>query len=380
MVRPDTITRDAHAVVSTVVILLGVVLFGWSASVLLVVYWVEAGVAIVRGAVQGLFATHSPKDLTIDHKLPLSSWGEKRGGVSVGLLPPIYPRNVPVVIASIIVLVMLWPIAGAVVLASIDSGLPVGSVVVGGVSLVVGHSVGFGAYLANDQYTDAAVRSALLRRHVLSVLALGVGGMIIFAYASPPSALLVVVVVFKLAGDLVFSRLDSVNSRTEWDNDPIADRVPGADPIERFRVSRMSILIRAAGYTPLYLVVPPYLLLTLGAVFAGLIGGRGVGLAVGLLAVGVTALGQVVRAAVQTAHLEYHIYPSRIVAYDTLLGTPQWTINRPTVTEVAIESSRFDRIRPGSRTAIVSVHDKEYRLQGLRRPEAFVELSGGSRS
>ena len=380
MIRTDTITRDAHTVVSTVVVLLGVALFGWSASVLLVVYWVEAGVAIVRGAVQGLFATHSPEELTIDHKLPLSSWSEKRGGVSVWLLPPMYPRNVPVVIASIIVLVMIWPIAGAIVLASINPGLPVGSVAVGVVSLVAGHSVGFGDYLTNDRYTNTSVRSALLRRQVLSVLILGVGGMVIFTYASPPSALLVVVVVFKLASDIVFARLDSANSHTAWDDDPVADRVPDSNPIEKFRVSRVSLLVRAAGYTPLYLVVPPYLLVALAAVFAGLIGGRGVGLAVGLVAVGVTALGQAVRAAVQTAHLEYHVYPSRIVAYDTLLDTPQWTISRPTVTEVAIEPSQVDRIRPGSRTVVVSVHTKEYRLQGLRRPEAFVELSGGSRS
>ncbi len=88
------------------VALVGVALFGWSVSVLPVVYWVEVGVAIVRGAIQKLFAERVPEDLQVGSKLPTLSWAEKRGGVSLWVLPPIYPRNVPLVLASLVVLAL----------------------------------------------------------------------------------------------------------------------------------------------------------------------------------------------------------------------------------------------------------------------------------
>jgi len=376
----EEIARDVYPVWSAVVVLLGVILFGWSASALLVVYWVEAGIAIVRGTVQGLFAERTPGDLSIDHRLPLSSWGEKRGGVSLWVLPPIYPRNVPIVIAGIIVLVLFWPIAGGMVLVGLEPGIPAGSVLVAVVSLFVGHGVRFVDYITRGRYTDASVRSVLLRRETVSVFVLGVGGLIVYRYASPPSSLLIAVVVVKLVGDIVFARVEPGGSLTEWDDDPVESDVPDGDPIESFRVSRWSLLARAVGYTPLYLLVPPYLFLVCAAGLAGLIGGLGVGVAAGVGAVGVTALGQLVRTAVETAHLEYHVYPSRIVAHDRLLDTPQWTINRPTVTAVAIEPSWVDRIRPGNRTVVVSVYDQENRFRALRRPEAFVASIQGVRT
>ncbi len=369
----DATAQGAHIVVANVAVLFGVALFGWSASVLLVVYWLEAGVAIVRGAVQGLFAEHTPEELTIDHKLPLSSWTEKRGGVSVWVLPLLYPRNVPVVVAGIIVLAMFWPIAGGILLASIDVGFSAASVAITALCLVVGHSVGFVDYLANERYTDLSVRSALLRRQVLSVFALGIGGVIVFAYASPPSVLLAVVVAVKLVGDIIFTRLEHTTSHTTWNEDPLEDRIPAASPIDTFRASRLDLLARAAGYTPLYLFTPPYLLVALAAVLAGLIGGPEVGVVAGVVTIGTTAVGQIARETVQTAHLEYHVYPSRIVAYDTLLDTPQWTISRPMVTEVGVESSRLNRLRPGGRTVTVFVHDEQHRIRGLRRPEAFAK-------
>ncbi len=259
------------------------------------------------------------------------------------------------------------------VAASAESGVSPGPAVIAIAALLVGHGVGLVDYFANGRYATASVRSALLRREVASVFVLGVGGLIAFAYASPPSVLLVVVVSIKLVGDVVFPRLGAPDPLAEFDDGPIEDRVPDGDPTDTFGVQRASLLLRAAGYVPLYLLVPPYLLVVLAAVFAGLIGGRGVGVAAGSLAVGVTAIGRLTTTAVRTAHLEYRVYPSRIVAYDAALEAPQWTLNRSTMTAVTIEASRLDRIRPGSRTVTVSTYDGTRHLRGLRRPEAFVK-------
>lgn len=356
------------------VVLFGVTLFGWSASALLIIYWVEAGVAIIRGAVQGIFAEHTPEDLAVSQRLPISSWAEKRGSVSIWILPPIYPRNVPLVVASIIVMTIFWPIAGALVLVSVDAGFSIGSVFVGITGLVIGHGVSFVDYVVNGRYTTTSPRSALLRQQVLSVFALGVGGVIVFTYTSPPSVLLVFIVIVKLISELIFTGFSHTDSLTEWDDNPVEKRVPDTDPTKVFELSRWSLLVREMGYTPLYMLMPPYLVLTLVVILAGLIGGLRSALGVGLLAVGVTVVCRIGVKMVQQAHLEYHVYPSHIVAHDTLLGTAQWTVSRSKAIDISVKPSRFDRIRPGGQTVVVSAYDADHRLQALQNPDLFVEL------
>lgn len=370
----DTVVRNGHTVAANTVVLLGVLLFGWSASAVLVMYWLETGVAIVRGSVQGLFANQAPEKSDIDQKLPLSSWGEKRGGVSLWTLPPIYPRNVPVVAASVVVLVMLWPIAGVIVLANIKADFTVGALAVGSMSLLIGHGVGIMDFLMNGRYNQRSVRTVLLRRHVMGMFVLGVGGVIGFIYASPPSVLLAFIVIIKMAGDVLTVQWEPTNSLTEWNEDSVEIRVPDSEPIEIFQVSQLGLFVREARYTPLYLLLPPYLILTLAAAIAWLIGGHTAGFAFGFAVVIATVISRVVHTAVQTSYLEYHVYPSQVVAYDRLLDTPQWAIKRSEVTDVTVTSSRFDQLQLGGRTVIVSVFKEDRRLEGLQRPESFVEI------
>ena len=374
----DTVVRNGHTVTANTVVLLGVLLFGWSASAVLVMYWLETGVAIVRGSVQGLFANQAPEKSDIDQKLPLSSWGEKRGGVSLWTLPPIYPRNVPVVAASVVVLVMLWPIAGVIVLANIKADFTLGALAVGSMSLLIGHGVGIMDFLMNGRYNQRSVRTVLLRRHVMGMFVLGVGGVIGFIYASPPSVLLAFIVIIKMAGDVLTVQWEPTNSLTEWNEDSVEIRVPDSEPIEIFQVSQLGLFVREAGYTPLYLLLPPYLILTLAAAIAWLIGGHTAGFAFGFAVVIATVISRVVHTAVQTSYLEYHVYPSQVVAYDRLLDTPQWAIKRSEVTDVTVTSSRFDQLQLGGRTVIVSVFKKDRRLKELQRPESFVETLWGN--
>ncbi len=370
----ETITRNPHTVVANIVVLFGVILFGWSASVLLIVYWVEAGVAIIRGAVQGAFAEDTPKDLAVDQRLPFSSWSKKRGSVSLSRLPPIYPRNIPLVVASIVVMTIFWPVTGAIVIVSVDTGFSIGSVLVGITSLLIGHSVSFVDYIINDRYTTASPRSALLRQQVLSVFALGVGGVIVFTYTSPPSVLLVFIVIVKLISELVFAGLSHTEPLTEWDDDSVEDRVPDTDSTEIFQISRWNLLVREIAYTPLYMLMPPYLFLTFVVILAGLIGGVRSALIIGFITIIITMICRIGVKMVQEAHVEYHVYSSHIVAYDTLLDTAQWTVRRSEVIDISVKPSRFDRIRPGGQTVVVSAYDTDYRLQALQNPDLFVNL------
>ncbi len=379
-----------RAVLTNLVAVLGVAVLGWSAGALLVVYWIEAGIALVRGILQGPFARRDPGDLTAGQQtvretyIPLSSWDNKRGGVSIGSLPPIYPRNVSTVLNSATVMLIFWPIAGAVVIATVGSAFPVGTVLLAVVGVVVGHAIGLVNYFRNDRYLENTVGSAMSRRYTIGILVLGVGGVFVLSRASPPSVLFLIVAVGKLFADLAITRAEASNDPlTEWDENSLDEQVPEGKPTAVFEANRRDLLLRAAGMVPFYSLIPPYMFAGLAAVAAGLFGGPAVGVAT--LAVGIVLmmLCLIVRFDVERGHLEYQIYPDQIVAYDRLLDAPQWSIDRSKIEEVIIKPSRLDRIRPGSQTVLISTYGDDRRLRALRCPDAFVDASssatGGTR-
>ena len=375
----DGITEEVRAVLTNLVAVVGVAVLGWSAGALLVVYWVEAGVALARGFLQGPFARRDPEDLTAGQQtiketyIPLSSWENKRGGVSMGPLPPIYPRNVSTVLNSAMVTLIFWPIAGGLVIATVGAEGPIGTVLLAVVGVVVGHTIGLVGYFRNDRYLENTVGSAISRRYTVGVLFLGVGGVFVLSRASPPSVLFLIVAVGKLLADLAVTRVEtSSDPLTEWDEGS-HEQAPETEPAAVFETNRRDLLFRAAGIAPLYILIPPYLFVGVAAAVAGLFGGLVVGvttLAVGLV---VMMLSLVVRFDVERGHLEYRVYPEQVVAYDTLLDAPQWSVERRTIENVAVEPSRLDRIRPGSQTVVISTYGDDRRLRALRRPKRLVD-------
>jgi len=375
----DDVTQELRAGLTNLVAVLGVAVLGWSASALLVVYWVEAGVALVRGILQGPFARREPADVSPeqqrvrDRYTPLASWEDKRGGVSIGPLPPVYPRNMSAVLSSVLVTLIFWPIAGALVIATVGAKFPVETVLLAIVGVVAGHSVGLINYFRNGKYVENTVGSAMSRRYTIGVLVLAVGGVSVLSTASPPSVLFLIVALGKLFADLAIARSEASNDpRTEWDEETLAEQIPTAAPTAVFEANRRNLLLRAAGMAPFVMLIPPYLFVGIAAVFAGLVGGPVAGVAVFAIGAVVATLSFVVRTDVERGHLEYHVYPDRIVAHDRLFDEPQWSLARTTVEEVTVESSRLDRVRPGSRTVVVSTYGDDRRLRALRRPKAFV--------
>lgn len=373
MGRSIGLAHGTRAVLSNGVTLFGVAALGWPVSVLLVVYWLEAGVALLRGTCQALFARRNPEYAFIPSAVPGDALTDKRGGVSVGPFPPIYPRNLKGVFAGLTVLIIFWPVGGGVVAMTVGPTVPVEPVLIAISGVVAGHAVGLADYFFTERYADVSVRSALSGRYTLSVLVFGVGGVGALLIAAVPSVVLSVVVVGKLAGDLLFDRRETDDNLTAWDESSSPVETPDNAPTATFRPDRRTLFVRAAGFGVLYLLVPPYLFTVLGAVVVGLF----VGPLAGALAFGgavvVTAVGVAARTDIKLGHLEYRVYPDQIVAYDTLLGTPQWVVEHRTVESVTIESSVLDRVRPGTPTVVVSTYGEQQRLRALERPEAFVE-------
>jgi hypothetical protein len=385
VIELDGVTEEVRVALTNFVAVLGVAVLGWSAGALLVVYWVEAGVAIARGIVQGSFARRDPEDLTAgqqavrDTYIPLSSWDDKRGGVSIGPLPPIYPRNISTVLNSAMVTLIFWPIAGGLVIAAVGAELPIGTVLLAVVGVVAGHAIGLINYFRNDRYAENTVGSAMSRRYTLGIFVLGIGGVYVISRASPPSVLLVIVAVGKLLAELAIARAEASNDTlTGWDEESLDDQIPDVEPTAVFEANRRDLLLRTAGIAPLYILIPPYMFAGLAAVPAGLLGGLAVGVATLAVGIVIIVLSLVVRFDVERGHLEYHVYPDQIVAYDRLLDAPQWSVSRRKIEAVTSKPSRLDRIRPGSQTVVVSTYGDDRRLRALRRPGSFVDaLSSG---
>ena len=389
MVRPTALRQGVSVAASNLVAVIGVTLLGWPAGALLVVYWVEAGVGVARGAVQALFARREPVE-AVSGSMPPESWSDVRGGVALGRLPTAYPRNVPVALSAVMVLFLFWPIAGAVVLLTVESVLPVGSVLlaVGGVFL--GQTLAGVAFFREEQYRNLSVRAAMGRRHPAAVAALALGGgLTLLTVGTVPTVLVVGVAVTKTVvelaagltgrGDGAFDAWDdeSAGASTTASRGVESSNVASAEkPTATFRTDRRSLLFRTAGAAPIFLLLPPYLLATLCASMAGLLGGTQTGLvALAVVLVATVACRLVVRD-VARGHREYRVYPDRIVAYDRLLDTPQWSLQRTVATTASVKSSRLDRVRPGGPTVVVTTGDDEHRLRTLRRPAAFVETLG----
>ena len=373
MRRPIDRSRAVRAAFSNVVPLLGVAVLGWPASLLLVVYWIEGGVALLRGAFQALFARQEPEYGTIPGVVPGKAVADKRGGVSVGSLPPIYPRNARAVFAAVSVLLIFWPIGGGVVATAVDTAVPVGAVLLAVAGVVIGHAAGLVEYLRSERYAGVSVRLALFGRSTVGVLVFGVAGAGLLSIVSAPSAVLLAVVSLKFVADLLIGDGEETDADlTGWDGESSEVETPDGSPTATFRADRQSLLARAAGFGPLYLLVPPYLFAAAGAVSVGLFVGPGAGVSAFGVAVVVTAVAVAVRTDIEVGHLEYRVYRDRIVAYDTLLDAPQWALKRKTIEDATVASSVFDPIRPGTRTVVVSTFGDDRRLRALERPEAFV--------
>jgi hypothetical protein len=382
VIQSDAPTRVAKAILANFVVFVGVVVLEWSVGALLVIYWVEAAVVTVRGAVQGLFAQHQPEDTAIT-SLPGQSWDEKRGGVSFGPFPPVYPRNIHVVLSGLFAMLIFWPIAGSIVVVAVESssgGIPAGSLALAVFGVIASHVIGIGEYFWTTQYADWSVRSAMSGSYVLGVFVLGIGGL----YAldaigqTAPVGILIVATTVKLLVDLSRGALGfglgSSLSPADWADESVERQVPDGDPIAVFETDRRSLLIRAPGLTPLILIAPPYAILPLFAGVIGLFVSTQAGVVTLSAATALVAGGRVIGVDVERGHLEYQVYPHQIVAYDTLLETPQWTVQRKTIEKIAINSSICDLIRPGAPTVIISTYGDDRRLYALACPRGLVNI------
>lgn len=358
MISIDTNGRTIIAALGVVLLSVsGVVAFGWNFRVLLVLYWMEVGVVLLSGVVAALFAVR-PVGEPNRWFLPLGRLLDKRGSVRLlGRLPPIHPRNVPFVMNTLIVLCTFWPL-GLVAIAALGDSVTLptatwSSVAVASLALVLRETVTRVEWLREGRYTDESPLSVLPRGHLVGLATLAFGGLglalSVESVYLDRTAVLGLVIVVKLSFDLPKPfDTDSIPLTGQLGADLVGRddqiRVPAETPTARFTPDRRSLRNYAVGLGLILVVCPPTsLVLASGSLLAGITIGIVPAVLFALVVVGIRVWIENEITCLRFGNVEYRVYPEVVLAYDTGLDAPQWSVRISEVSSVKTKQSAFAR-------------------------------------
>ncbi|WP_240137540.1 DUF6498-containing protein [Salinigranum salinum] len=335
--------------------LVGVVAWGWSLWSLLVVYWSEAFSTIVLAAVKTLFAERGSPGISGQIE-PLHELREKRGGWTVReSWPPVYPRNIPFALSmlgvwSVTVLplsVLYWLVADPLITFSLDLILGLGA-------LVAAQVVDFVfEYIATEEYTEVSAQEIMRTPAQLTVILLSVG---LFAAGGRTGGLLILVgvVLAKTTASLYRFFVEHIGTPMLGVGDRLVDdenfsepppelELPVAEVQTRVSVSAKSVLLGSIWSIAFGFATR----LGLGVLaFSGLavISREPLWIAGGLFAISVLVVARVFSYFFRYGTIEYQRRGDTLVAYDTLLEAPQWTVTVDPFTDFSVKNAIADRL------------------------------------
>jgi hypothetical protein len=351
----------------------GVLQFEWGPQLLLFVYWVEAGVAAGRDALQSVFAERPPSEAYRPRgtrmPFPFESLADVRGSVRLGSwLPPVYPRNVPYVLLASVPIVAFWPLAGLLLIGAVepfvDEFAPPKTLPLAILAVVIDQTTRFVGWLRSGEYESTAAtggdtRTYLVLVFVLAVVApLAIDGAEAAGVGRVGTALAVVAA--RVGYDLVESRhpgwVESAtfSGKTVGDERPV--QTPDGEPVASFesdpRGTFVAAVISGTLASVLGLMLFPVLLgglvgLLVGGEMLGAPYGHVLGAASGVVAVvSCRVVVELVNGWVVGAHVVYHVYSDAVVAYNELTGAAQWLVRRDKIVEVTVSSDIFTAVLP----------------------------------
>ncbi|WP_148286704.1 DUF6498-containing protein [Halarchaeum acidiphilum] len=351
----------------------GVLRFEWGPQLLLFVYWVEAGVAAGRGALQSLFAELPPSEAYRPRgtrmPFPLESLADVRGGVRPGSwLPPVYPRNGPYVLLALIPIAAFWPLAGLLLTGAVEPFVgefaPPETLALAVLAVVVDQTARFLSWLRSGGYESTAATSGSTRTYLAPVFVLAVVAPLAIDGAEAAgvgrAGLGLAVVAARVGFDLVELHHPGWIESTVFSGETVGDerpvQTPDGEPVASFESDRRGTVAAAvvSGVlaSVLGLMLFPVLLgglvgLLVGGEMLGAPYGRVVGAAAGVAAVvGCRVLVELVVGWVVGAHVVYHVYPDAVVAHNELTDAAQWSVRRDEIAEVTASSDLFAAVLP----------------------------------
>ncbi|ELZ76873.1 hypothetical protein C455_13827 [Haloferax larsenii JCM 13917] len=338
----------------------GVLLLGWSLSVLFGVFVAEVAAVLFWTCVKIPFAAKRPNNAMDEDNRLLGPLQEKRGSLSIpGPFPPFYPRNVPVLLVTVFLLAPLELITAFMVFGLIDpvvTEATAGRILLGGLGVFVGRGVETGAqYFVKEGYRDHSARSVLLSPFKLLVaiaVLLAVAGPLL---GSVESGVLAVTVVAagKLLYDLRTLQVERDDDKRgafyrlygseETEIEPVPVAVPEGEPAHHVRLGRVSAIADAGYRSVRYTLSSGVLWCYAVAVAMAVFGAESWALACLALA-GVFAAVRGTTRYLTYGTVEYRCYDDVLVVYDEVLDEPQARLERDAITDVTVSSDIVDRL------------------------------------
>lgn len=374
------------AIGATLVPVVGTIGFGWGLLPLLIVYWLEAVVYVVRCSVESLFAVRPVDDDYHGLYLLLERLREKRGSVRlVGWLPPIFPRNVPFALNGGWLLFALGTLAALIMLfarppGTLERGALVG---IGGTAvLVVGrHAATLLESIRSERYEEHTALSMFSRQRWVAIGIIAFLVPIVGVGADRVGLGLTATVALILAAKLWYDILDlrTPGGRPTGENEPRRDEpaidVPKTEPLTVVQTDERGIVLDALVLGAILALLPPVgFVIVFSSIAVGLSVGLSAGIATLVLLVAARAALEIPIAYLRYGAVEYRVYETAVVAYDTTLDAPQWRLPRRDITDARTGTPFTSKLLSGSfGTVRIDCTDGSSRALSLvRNPEAFV--------
>ena len=370
----------------------GILFLDWDPGTLALVYCVEILLSVLLAGAKATFAQRPPASAD-GGVLSVGSTAltERRGSVDLlEWLPPVYPRNLPFAFGVFGGVAWTAIFLFAFLSGFLDPLVALGEpAVLASIAALVAAQVGNIAqrYVGRKQYetaspyavVDTPLRQAFVLVFVLAVVA-GAG----------PTAVLVVIVLGKIAIEWAgYSGAEegllgwlTGPERSEQRTRQDSLDVPDGPPVTAFRPDRQAVLLTG---TLRALVRAPWTLLLLVVVWVVLVGLSGVpftsplGIGVAAVLFGVVLPGTVCRRLLEYyltyGTMRYQCRDGTLVAYDSLVETPQWAGETGTFRNVELRDGYIaDRIYDSRTLTLQTVRSEKFRtLAHVAEPDRLIE-------
>ncbi len=351
----------------------GVIFAGWSPAAVVLIYYLELAAICLWTVVKIPFAYKRPHN-AIDSERPIfGALQAKHGGISLpGPFPPLYVRNMPTLISSLVLLPMLLIVAFvpvALTQPTVTEAVAV-AVLVGGSTVFLTRGIDtWYDYFHTEGYRHHSPRSLLLTPFlylcvvaIIAILFLGIAAVSNKAAVIDTTQAILLLAIGKSGFDIrtyylkrtdqrgLFAKLYG-SHRTEIIPESIdpPDRPPRQTVAMPSHIAVLDALVHGLwfGFGANGWLVWPVIgigsLLTLPAV--SIIGG-----VIGVALAGARASARYLR----YGTVEYRCYEDLIIAYDRVLEEPQAQTKGKTITDITVSTGRLDRL-VGTQTLNVQV-------------------------
>ncbi|MFC4247641.1 DUF6498-containing protein [Natribaculum luteum] len=347
MIKIERRRDQFTAVLSNLVLFVGVFVFRWDPHLILFFYWFEAGIVVIREVIQSLFAELPPSEEYCPSgskaTFPLKELADVRGGLQLTrLLPPIYPRNVPYALMTVIQLIAFWPFGGLVltgIATSFVEPLVLPSSAALGILAIVGHQlIQLVSWFRSSNYKTVAATGGISKTYLALLFLLAfIAPVIIGAVQTVGVAqvgLSLILIGSKVVYDILEFRKPRFVQSTMFIDETVGEeptvKIPDGKTVAEFHTDWRAALIVSLFRGILFsFVMPTVLFVLVGGLIGGIVSGTLSGAIAGAATIiAIRTFFQIFVGWITIRPIVYRVYPDAVVVYNRLTGEAQEIISR----------------------------------------------------